>query len=252
MTVNWYRIQKPGLKQADYYSQFLLLMNTIKKFSVGFILLLTFSSWVLAQDDLKLSYKEAVTIALENNVPLRQQNNNLTGIQANRTASYGSLAPNINAFGQGWRNDGNLFIEQEARVVNTTSDNIYGQLNAELLIFNGLSLMNTIKREEHNFDAQVSFIDRTKQNIISFVTVQYLTVLQDQEQVKIAKENVENQKVLLEQITAMFEAGSRAITDKYDQGFPLCVTYPLQYTANSDVHVFDQGDQFAALQVYIG
>jgi outer membrane protein len=195
-------------------------MNIIKKFSVGFILFFTISSWVLAQDDMKLSYKEAVTIALESNVPLRQQNNNLTGIQANRTASYGSLAPNINAYGQGWRNDGNLFIEQEARVVNTVSDNIYGQLNAELLIFNGLSLMNTIKREEHNFDAQVSFIDRTRQNI-SFVTIQYLTVLQDQEQVKIAKENVENQKVLLDQITAMFEAGSRAITDKYDQEYLL-------------------------------
>jgi outer membrane protein len=194
-------------------------MNTHRKALFASLLVLLILPGLRAQENLQLSYKEAVSIALENNVPLQQQRNNLSGIQANRSASYGSLAPDISAYGQGWRNDGNLFIEQEARVINTTSDNIYGQLNADLLLFNGLSLINTIKREENNFNAQVSFIDRTRQNIISNVTVQYLMVLQDQEQVKIAKENLENQKILLEQITAMFEAGSRAITDKYDQEY---------------------------------
>ena len=189
------------------------------KHVAGFCLLIFASVQVFAQEQYELTYKEAIAIALENNVLLGQQQNNLSGIQANRSASYGSLAPDVNAFGQGWRNDGNFFIEQEARVVNTVSENIFGQINADILLFNGLSLLNTIKREEHNFNAQVMSIDRTRQDVIGDLTVQYLTVLQDQEQLKIANENLENQEVLLDQISAMFDEGSIPITDKYDQEF---------------------------------
>jgi outer membrane protein len=198
------------------------------KYLLGLIAIFFTCFQVFGQEGSKLSYKDAISIALENNVLLRQEQNNLGGIQANRTASYGSLAPNVNAVGQGWRNDGNFFIEQEARVVNTVSENLYGQLSADLLIFNGLSLINTIKREEHNMSAQLMTIDRTRQGVIGNVTVGFLTVLQDQEQLKIANQNHENQLVLLDQITAMFEEGSIAITDKYDQEY---------FTKNAELEV---------------
>ena len=43
--------------------------------------------------------------------------------------------------------------------------------------------------------------------------------LQDQEQVKIAKQNLINQQTIYNQTVGMFETGSRPITDKYDQEY---------------------------------
>ena len=174
---------------------------------------------VHAQEPLALSYKEAVRIALDNNIPLKQERNNLTGIQAGKTASIASLAPDLSAFGAAYRNDGNFFIEQEARVVNTVSENVFASIDANLILFNGFSKLSAVKREESRLDAQLNTITRAEQNVINSITIQYLIILQDQEVVKIEQKNLEEQHVLLDQITTMFEVGSRAITDKYQQEF---------------------------------
>ena len=182
-------------------------------------ILVTGISDIFAQNPLNLSFKEAVRIALDNNIGLKQERNNLSAIQADRTSSYASLAPDIDAIGVAFRSDGNFFIEQTGKVVNTLSDNVFGSLDARVTFFNGFSKINTIKRENHRFDAQINRIDRREQDIIGNVAVQYLTILQDQEQVIIANENHVNQQVLYDQISTMFELGSIAITDKYDQDF---------------------------------
>ena len=67
---------------------------------------------------------------MDNNINLQQQMNNLESFQARKSASYGSLGPDLSAFGQGWRSKGNFFLEQTAEVINTESDNIFGSLEA--------------------------------------------------------------------------------------------------------------------------
>jgi len=190
----------------------------MKRSLVLIISMIGFGS-VWAQEPLNLSFKEAVRIALDNNIRLKQERNNLTTIQAVKTASYASLAPDLSASAIAFRSDGNFFIEQTGEVVNTISDKFRGSLDADVMIFNGLSKINAVKRDIHRFDSQVSTIFRTEQDIIGDVSIQYLQILQDQEQVTIARGNLENQQVLLNQITVMFEVGSRAITDKYDQDY---------------------------------
>ena len=182
-------------------------------------ILVTGISNISAQIPLNLSFKEAVRIALDNNIGLKQERNNLKAIQADRISSYASLAPDIDAIGIAFRNDGNFFLAQTGEVVNTLSDNVYGSLDAGVTLFNGFSKISTIKRETHRFEAQINRINRREQDVIWNVAVQYLTILQDQEQVIIANENHVNQQVLYNQISTMFEIGSIAITDKYDQDF---------------------------------
>jgi len=190
----------------------------MKRLLVLIIFMIGFGS-VWAQEPLDLSFKEAVRIALNNNIRLKQERNNLTSFQAVKTASYASLAPDLSASATAFRNKGNFFIEQTAEVVNTVTNNFVGSLDGNVTIFNGLSKLSAVKRDIHRFDSQVSTIFRTEQDIIGDVSIQYLQILQDQEQVTIAKGNLENQQILLDQISAMFEVGSVAITDKYDQDY---------------------------------
>lgn len=189
----------------------------LKRFIVLLIVALPFTA--TAQEKLTLTFKEAVQIAIDNNINLQQQLNNLEGIQARKTASYGSLGPDLSAFGQGWRSKGNFFLEQTAEVINTESDNIFGSLDADITLFGGLGKLNTIKRETHRLDAQTATVFRAEQDVINDMALQYLIVLQDIEQVRIEEENVKNQESLLDQINTMFETGSRPIMDKYNQEY---------------------------------
>ena len=135
--------------------------------------------------ELKLTYKEAVRIALENNINLKQAENTLGGIEADRRAAYASLAPDLTGYLQGWRSDGNFFLQQTGEVVNTVTNNLYGSFDADIVIFNGLNRQNNIKQTGNILNAQTALIRRSEQDVISLVSSQYLLVLQDEEQINI-------------------------------------------------------------------
>ena len=167
--------------------------------------------------DMDLSYEEAVKIALKQNVTLRTQQNEMKVVTAEKKQSRGEIAPSLSARLNGGRANGNQFIENEAKVINTTSENLYGSLNANINIFSGLSQMNSIKLNNANFEAQRQLINRTSQDVVFIVTNQYLQVLLDTELYEIAKDNLKTQELLHLQIDAMVEAGNRAKSDVYDQ-----------------------------------
>ncbi len=181
----------------------------------SFVLL---SCAALAQDTLSLSFPEAVKIALENNVTLKQQANQQYVNQMQKTSSMARLAPTVNAFAQGWNVQGNQFIEQEARVVNDAqTENFYGTVDGSLVLFNGLNRLNGIRQANADLDAQQYLVTRTRQDVITNVSNQYLQCLLDQELLKIAQEDLKNQQTQLLQISEMVEAGSRAKVDQYNQ-----------------------------------
>ena len=113
---------------------------TMRNTFLVFLILVHISS---NAQDIDLSYEEAIKIALEQNVDLRMQQNEMKVIKAEKAQSRGEMAPTISASINGWRSSGNTFIEQEARTINTTSDNLSGSLNANLNIFSGFSQLNS-------------------------------------------------------------------------------------------------------------
>jgi outer membrane protein len=182
-----------------------------------FLVLLAFGTISLNAQDMDLTYEEAVKIALEQNVILRTQENNLDIYKAYKAQSRAGMAPSISARVNGYRASGNTFLEQSATTINTTSDNINANLNADLNLFSGFSQINLIKQANASFGAQLKRIERTSQDVIYQVTNQYLQVLLDIELLKIAQDNLKTQELLFKQIDAMVEGGSRPKSDMYDQ-----------------------------------
>lgn len=182
-----------------------------------FLIFFTLISILLNGQDMDLTYEEAVKIALEQNVGLRMQVNQMDVIRAEKAQSRGEIAPSISANLRGYRASGNTFLEQEARTINTTSDNLSASLNANLNIFSGFSQINRLKYANANYEAQQKLIERTSQDVIFEVTNQFLQVLLDIEFSKIAEDNLKTQELLFKQIEAMVEAGNRPKSDQYDQ-----------------------------------
>lgn len=182
-----------------------------------FLIFFTLGIISVHAQEMDLTYEEAVKIALEQNVNLRTQKNELQVNKAERDQSRGEIAPTISANANAWRSNGNTFIEQEARTINTTSDNLYGSLSANLNVFSGFSQINSIKLYNANYDAQNHLINRTAQEVIFIVSDQYLSVLLNTELLGIAVDNLKTQELLYKQIDAMVEAGSKPKSDLYDQ-----------------------------------
>lgn len=164
-----------------------------------------------------LTFEEAVKIALQKNVLLNTQKNNLYLAEARKLQAFAGYTPSLSAQGFAQRATG-LQIDPTTGVgSNITADNIQGSLNAGYTLFNGFNRLNVLKQSLYASDAQVAFISRTEQDVIFNVSSQYLQVLLDQELLKIAEENFRTQSVLREQIKGFVDVGSRAQADYYTQ-----------------------------------
>lgn len=184
------------------------------------VLLCVCASYVMAQETqgkMVLTFDEAVRIGLRKNVALNQQKNFLEVNEAQRLGAYGNFLPNLSLTGN--------FTHQEGQQQNTTSGNLEdlstdyfgGQFNTSLTLFNGLRNINNLSAANNQVLAQSYFVKRSSQDVVSFVASQYLQVLLDQQLLTIAEENFKLQEALAQQMQAFYDAGSRPITDAYNQ-----------------------------------
>lgn len=189
----------------------------MKKLVIVFSIGMGLPLFAQAQVEVNLTFPEAVKIALEKNVTLNQQKNQLEVNQSVRLGNIGNHLPNVNIQGN--------FQRQKGQQANTTNGNLEDlqtdytgvNLNANYTIFSGLGRLNSYSQSDHQLTAQGYLIKRSTQDVIFNVANQYLQVLLDQELLSIANGNLTSQKALLEQIQGFFDVGSKAITDVYNQ-----------------------------------
>src|SRR6187402_2367389 len=138
-----------------------------------------------------LTFEAAVKIAMDNSVLYNQQKNNLELSQMQKNSSIASIAPTVSLNGQAYQVNGNSFNNQTGKTINGIRDAVTGQISANMNIFSGFYRINSIKQYSNLLEAQSYFVHRTSQDIINTVAAQCLTVMQDVELLKIAKENFE-------------------------------------------------------------
>src|SRR5258706_16447857 len=111
-----------------------------------------------------LTFDDAVKIALRNGMLLNQQKNNLELNQIQKWSNILGLGPTLNAGVGAQRIDGNNFNQQQGKVVNGIFDQVSGQVNANLNLFNGFSQVNRARQYSNLLDAQAFYVNRTAQD----------------------------------------------------------------------------------------
>jgi outer membrane protein len=187
-------------------------------FIIATVVCLSLSQQAVSQAQKKvLTFQDAIKIAMKNSVLLNQQKNNLTVNEIQRTAAYAGLGPTLSANAGATRVNGNTFNQNTGEVVNGIFEQLSGSINANINIFGGLSQYNQVKQNSTLLEAQSYYINRTTQDVINTVSIQYLLVLVDIELLRIAQENFEVLKQQLEQVKAHVELGGRSPVDEYTQ-----------------------------------
>lgn len=190
----------------------------MKRISIAFICLLFIATLATAQEEnLSLSYEEAVNIALRENIQIKQQENILQTSQAEKAQAYANIAPSVNFRATGQQVFGRQFDNTSGNFTSERVGRMFGGLESELLIFNGFSRLYNIRQNQKAAEAQLYQINQTRQDVIFNVSQQYLQVLLNQELLRIAEANLEQQQELAESIKTFVEAGIRNIADQYNQ-----------------------------------
>ncbi len=182
----------------------------------GWLLVVGISGEVIAQKRV-LTFQEAVSIAMKNSVNLNTQRNNLEISQMQKTASIVSMGPNLSLNASAVRIDGNSFNPQAGAVINGVRDNVTGSVNGNITLFSGFQTINVLKQSKNLLEAQAYNVNRTTQDVINTVALQYLTVMLDMELLRIAKENFEALSKQLEQVKEQTAVGARSPVDEYNQ-----------------------------------
>ena len=165
-----------------------------------------------------LTYEEAVKIALRENIQIQQQRNILNTTEAERNQAYAQFLPSVDARANGQRLTGRVRDDNTFRVVDdVTSDFLSVGLNASLTLFNGFNNINQLRQSKALTEAQFRQINATKQLVVFNVSQQYLQLLLNQELLRIAQANLEQQEELLASVKVFVEAGTQNIADQYNQ-----------------------------------
>lgn len=186
--------------------------------TLGFLLLLTFSFQSHAQEIniQQMDLQTCIDIALENNLTLQRSQVNLATQEANLIGNQGQRIPTLStgaSTGYRWGRSinpvTNLF--ENNRIGNV---NVFG--NANVTLFAGQQISNSIKQNKTDIEAAKFNVKATENNITLNVINLFINVVFAKEQLKIAENQLATTKEQLVVTTKLVDAGSLPLANKLD------------------------------------
>lgn len=164
----------------------------------------------------KLGLSRAVEIAIQNNLNVKSSEVNFSNAQLALQQAKNNQLPGMNAtLGQASSYGRSLNPFTNTYDPRNIDYNNVG-LNANLTIFNGGQLKNTIAQNEFSLKASAEDLQAIKENISLQVVLAYLNILNAEDQLSIAKTQTEITKLQIDKTQKMVSAGSLALTSLLD------------------------------------
>ena len=201
----------------------------MKKLALILFIGIVFASFALAQGSTQqtkvLTLDKAISVALEQNINVRQAVNNTAAAQSGVLAAYGSYLPTASASG-GWTRTASdrpastqllsgVPILVPASV--STTNNYSTGISLGYTIFNGFAREAGFSQAVSAATSAEEQAARTTQGIVFQVQSAYLTVLRNRQLVTVSEENLKRDQRQLERITESNRVGALSIGDVYRQ-----------------------------------
>lgn len=156
------------------------------------------------------SLEDCITHALNNNVQIKLQQINTLISKQQYNQSIASLFPSVNGSATHVYNNGktvDMYTNQFATEM-VQSNNFY--LSSNVLLFNGLMMLNTMKQKQLDFLASKYDLEKVKNDISLTIATAYLQVLYSLEMLEVAKSQLDVTRLQTERTQKLYEAGSVA------------------------------------------
>ncbi|MDF2770683.1 MAG: outer rane efflux protein [Geminicoccaceae bacterium] len=170
-----------------------------------------------ARPQTTITFDEAVRIALRQNTTLQQAANAAELDEAAVRQQRFNLLPDLRLTSNTGQNYGRSFSEEEGRIIDETTRSMNAGVQSSVTIFNGFSNIASLRAAQLARDAGELDVKRAEQTVAFTVASNFLALVQQQEQLRVQRENLAAEEAQERQIQAFVDAGSRPISDLYQQ-----------------------------------
>jgi outer membrane protein len=170
-----------------------------------------------AQDSRVITYDEAIRIALEQNADLKQTENAARLGDLGVRQARNQFLPNLNLSAQGGQSFGRSFSESEGTTIDTDAQSANINVNSGVTLFDGFSNVASLRAAKLAGQASRLDVTRGRETVVFTVASDYLALIQQQEQLRVQRENLSAQADLEQQVQTYVDAGARTIADLYQQ-----------------------------------
>ncbi|WP_417854336.1 TolC family protein [Xanthomarina gelatinilytica] len=179
------------------------------------VLLTIFISISGFAQDKKWGLEECVNYALENNISIKQTALDTDLADQDLISAKGNFLPNVNASAsQDW-NFGSFIGQDGNRVSIDSRGNSFG-LNTGVILFNGFRNTSIYKQAQLGIESSELQLSILKDNISVNVVNQYLNILLNKENLKVAEEQVAITEKQVIQVSELVDSGVRPRADLFE------------------------------------
>jgi outer membrane protein len=170
-----------------------------------------------AQARQRITYDDAVAIALKQNISVKQAENATQLSDATVKQQQKQFLPNLSLNVSGSNNVGRSFSQTEGAVIDQQSQALSSGLSTSLTLFDGGKNLSALRSARADEEASQQDLTRTRQSAVFTVTSNFVSLTNANEQLKVQEENLTALQSQQQQIEAFVKAGSRPMADLYQQ-----------------------------------
>jgi outer membrane protein len=170
-----------------------------------------------APDTTEIGFDEAVRTALDQNTDIKRAQAQARQSNVQVRAEWMDFAPDLSLGVGAGRNFGRNFSPLEGEVITRTSDQFGGSLSSGITLFNGFENTASLNQAQNLRRADETSLQRTRREVVFTVMDQYIAFIESREIVRVRREELEARRQQLRQIEEFVDAGSRPISDLYQE-----------------------------------
>lgn len=165
----------------------------------------------------RITFDEAVDIALRQNVALRQARNANAAQAAEVTQAKLQFLPNLSLSTSTGQSYGRSFSQSEGTIINQTTGSVNAGVSSGVTLFDGLRNVSALAAARANESASAQELARARQTVVFTVASNFLSAVSAAEQVKVQEGNLASLEAQAAQIRRFVDAGTRPVSDQYQQ-----------------------------------
>ena len=163
-----------------------------------------------------VSLKEAVETALANNLDVQQSGLQQERANVNLRQAKGDLLPSINGNIEHTLNQGRSIDLYTNSYINQQNTSAFYSLGADLTLFNGLRMLNTLRSNQFAYEASRMEWQQTKERVMLDVMLAYLDILNNADLLAQATKSAEVIQQQVDRLKIMNEQGAIKPSDLSD------------------------------------
>ncbi len=185
----------------------------------------------------QISFDQALKLALTQNTGVRQAQNSAALSGATVTQQKLAFLPSLSISANTAQDYGRNFSQSEGTVLNTTTNTLNAGVSSSVTLFDGMKNVSNLRSAQAGEQASEQDLTRAKQTAIFTVASNFLSLVTQQQQLAVQQQNLAAQEALENQISQFVKAGSRPVSDLYQQQASAASARAAVVTAQNNVEL---------------